>query len=486
MVSIKLIDQDATRFKIDTDPGTMQELREHFTFVVPGSEFHPSVRNGYWDGKIRLIDGRTKTLYSGLSEEVRRFAKEMDYDFTHDRAETKIYTPEDVQQVAQDISLKLEIRPYQMDAILSALNNRNRLLLSPTASGKSLIIYVITQVLKLKTLIIVPNISLVEQMTTDFEDYGYDSSNNVHKIFYGKEKNSDRAITISTWQSIVKMPESYFSDFEVVIGDECHLFAAKSLLTIMNALKNAYYRIGTTGSLTGSKTHEMVIQGLFGPIERVATTKELMEKGYVAELEIKCLVIRYPETIAKMAKGMDYADEMKFLIGMEDRNKFIANLALNMKGNVLILCQYVKEHAIPLHELVRSIVPPDRNVYLIVGKVDPEERERIRKILETENDAILVAGVKAFATGSNVKNIRHMIFTAPSKSMVTVLQSIGRGIRRSPTKTKATLIDIVDDLTYKGKSNYAKKHFLERTNIYSTEEFPYKIINVGNIHEHKY
>lgn len=257
----------------------------------------------------------------------------------------------------------------------------------------------------------------------------------------------------------------------------CHLFAAKSLRKIMESLSKAYYRIGTTGSLTGSKTHEMVLMGLFGPKFQTATTRELMDQGYVAELDIKCLVIKHPEDRSKQVKGMTWQEEIKYLFGMEERNEFISELVSHLKGNVLVLCQYVKEHAIPLHDLIRDRLPPERNVYLIVGKVDPEERERIRKILETEKDAVLVAGIKAFATGSNVKNIRHMVFASPGKSMVTTLQSIGRGIRKSPTKTKATLYDIVDDLSYRGKKNFALKHFLVRSTIYAKEEFPYKILN---------
>jgi superfamily II DNA or RNA helicase len=223
----------------------------------------------------------------------------------------------------------------------------------------------------------------------------------------------------------------------------------------------------------------MVISGLFGPISKVATSRELMDKGYLAELDIKCIVLSHSAADSKKVKDMTYQEEIEFLFTMEKRNEFIVDLVDKMKGNVLVLCQYVDKHAIPLHDMMRQKIPPHRNVYLIIGKVDPEEREKIRKILETETDAVLVASIKSFATGSNVKNIRHVIFTAPTKSMVTTLQSIGRAIRKSPTKTKATLHDIADNLTYKGRKNFAQEHFLKRLQIYAVEKFPYKIFNIG-------
>lgn len=480
MAQINITELDAAFIKIDAEPSILQELREYFTFRVPGAEFHPSVRNHIWDGKIRLLDTRKKTLYSGLKDEVLKVAKEMGYTSQYTpKFERPIFTEDQILKKAKEVGLTLDIRPYQITAILNALNSGRQLMLSPTASGKSMIIYMICRMLERKTLIIVPTTALVEQMTSDFADYGYDSDANVHKIYYGKDRQTDKIITVTTWQTLAKQPEEYFKQFDVVIGDESHLFSAKSLIKIMEALTNTWYRIGATGSLDGTKTHEMVIQGLFGPISRVATTRELMDKGYLAELDIKCLVLTHSQEDAKKVRPMTYQEEIEFLFTMPKRNDFIVDLVSQMKGNVLVLCQYVDKHAIPLHDLMREKIPKHRNVYLIVGKVDPEEREKIRKILETETDAVLVASIKSFATGSNVKNLRHVVFTAPTKSMVTTLQSIGRAIRKSPTKTKATLHDIADNLTYKSRKNFAQEHFLKRLQIYSVEKFPYKIFNIG-------
>lgn len=222
MALIRVNEIDGVHARIITEQGILQELYEYFSFTVPGAEFSPSVRNGFWDGKIHLVDKSRQTIYAGLESEIQKIAGEMgyEYDYSPINREWKTYTEEDVNIVAENIGLTLSIRPYQMEAILSCLNNRRQLLLSPTASGKSLIIYMIIQVLQLNTLIIVPNISLVEQMTSDFADYGMEADN-VHKIYYGKSKTTDKSVTISTWQSLAKQSDDYFKQFDVVIGDEC-------------------------------------------------------------------------------------------------------------------------------------------------------------------------------------------------------------------------------------------------------------------------
>lgn len=222
MAQINITELDAAFIKIDAEPSILQELREYFTFRVPGAEFHPSVRNHMWDGKIRLLDTRKKTLYSGLKDEVLKVAKEMGYTSQYTpKFERPIFTEDQILKKAKDVGLTLDIRPYQITAILNALNSGRQLMLSPTASGKSMIIYMICRMLERKTLIIVPTTALVEQMTSDFADYGYDSDANVHKIYYGKDRQTDKMITVTTWQTLAKQPEEYFKQFDVVIGDEC-------------------------------------------------------------------------------------------------------------------------------------------------------------------------------------------------------------------------------------------------------------------------
>ena len=337
---------DEVYVRISCDEGVGHELREHFTFQVPGYQFTPQYRARLWDGKIRLYDIRTRQMYRGLVPYIVKFCEERDYEWEYDN---EVYGEElslsEAKQFIETLNLPIEPRDYQIDAFVHAIRSRRALLLSPTASGKSLIIYLITRYINAnRTLIIVPTISLVSQLASDFADYGFESDRYVHRIFAGQDKQSDKPITISTWQSLYKLPKSYFKQFDVVIGDEAHLFKAKSLADIMTGLTNAKYRIGTTGTLDGTKTHKLVLEGLFGPVQKVITTKELMDKKVVADFNIKCLLLKHPDAICQAAKNFTYQQEIEYLVLNESRNKFISNLALSLEGNPLVLFQYVEKH----------------------------------------------------------------------------------------------------------------------------------------------
>lgn len=350
-------------------------------------------------------------------------------------------------------------------------------------SGKSLMVYGLTRLIDKRTLIIVPTISLVSQMVADFRQYSaQDSSFNVdelvHPIYGGKEKETEKRIVISTWQSIYKLPKEYFEKFNVVFGDEVHLFKAKSLTTIMEKLVNAEYRFGTTGTLDGTLTHKLVLEGLFGSVFKVTTTKKLMDDKHLSELEIQCIVMKYDEETCKEKKSMNYHDEMKFITQNRQRNIFIRNLTLSMKSNTLVLFQYVKTHGKVLHQMIEDKMQktdPTRKVFFVSGETKGEIREEIRQITETEKNAVIVASSGVFSTGINIRNLENIIFASPSKSRIRTLQSIGRALRIGDHSDKATLYDVIDDISYKTHKNFALKHFLERAKIYDDEKFKYKI-----------
>jgi intein/homing endonuclease len=353
-------------------------------------------------------------------------------------------------------------------------------------SGKSAIIYLIArwhQHQGRKTLIIVPTTSLCHQMFGDFKEYSsmdsaWDVNENVGIVMGGKEKSTNKPIIVATWQSIYKQPPSYFSQYESIIGDEAHLFSGKSLTTIMNKAVLAKFRVGTTGTLDGTKTHELVLTGLFGPVRRVTTTRELMDAKQLAELNITCLQLGYSDADRKAMKGMNYQQEIDWIVTHPKRNTFISNLALKQTGNTLLLFQYVEKHGKVLFEMLKERKDPNRKVFFIHGKVEAEVRDHVRKITEHETDAIIVASNGVFSTGTNIRNLHSIIFASPSKSRVRNLQSIGRGLRRSDTKDSCELFDIGDDLSWKTKKNHTLRHMIERIKIYNTEKFNYKIIHV--------
>ena len=484
--NVFVTNKDEVYAKVDCDDGVAYELRDHFTFMVPGYQFTPQYRSRLWDGKIRLFDVRTKQIYRGLVTNVEQFCKSRNYDYAYnDEVYANEFSLSEAIQFAKSINPKHEPRDYQLDAFTHAIRNRRNLLLSPTASGKSLIIYLVIRYLLDghcgKGLIIVPTISLVEQLFSDFADYsennGWPTKDNCHKIYQGQEKVTDKPVTISTWQSIYKMPKSYFEQFDFVIGDEAHQFKAKSLADIMTGLTKAKYRIGTTGTLDGTKTHRLVLEGLFGQVHKVTTTKELMDQNHLADFEIKCLLLKHSDSICQAAKSFKYAQEIEYLVLNETRNKFIRNLALSLTGNTLILYQYVDKHGKILYNLIKDKAE-GRKVFFVYGATDVEVREETRRIVESEDNAIIVASYGTFSTGINIRNLHNIIFASPSKSRIRNLQSIGRGLRKGDKKTSAVLYDIADDLRWKSHENFTIKHFAERIRIYGEEKFRFKVYKI--------
>tara|TARA_R110001592_G_scaffold61674_4_gene188390 strand:- start:419 stop:1429 length:1011 start_codon:yes stop_codon:yes gene_type:complete len=323
----------------------------------------------------------------------------------------------------------------------------------------------------------VPTTSLVEQLFKDFKDYGYNSERNVHRIYSGHEKETNKRVIISTWQSVYNLPKKWSNQFGMIIGDEAHLFKAVSLTKLMTKLEKTKYRVGLTGTLDGSKTHKLVLEGLFGAVNKVVSTSELIEKGKLADLKIMCLVLQHDQTARHFLKDKTYQEEMDYLVSNEKRNKYIRNLATSLNGNTLCLFQYVEKHGKVLYESIRER-STDKQVFYVHGGVDTEQREKIREITEKSDNAIIVASYGTFSTGINIRNLHNIIFASPSKSRIRNLQSIGRGLRLKDNNSTATLYDLADDISYNGKENYTLHHFKERINIYNSEDFNYEIHNV--------
>ena len=483
MTNLIISKKDEVHLHIESDIHVYYELADYFTFEVPGAKFMPTYKSRYWDGKIRLFNIQNGQIYVGLLDKIRQFCK--DHEYTYEFKKNEYYglpfevnpniSREGVKDYVTSIS-KYKPRDYQVDGIYDALKHNRKLLISPTASGKSLMIYGIVRYFverSQNTLIVVPTTSLVEQMYKDFEDYGWDVGSYCHKIYAGKERVTDAQVIITTWQSIYKLPRKYFERFSVVVGDEAHQFKSKSLISIMTKLGNAKYRYGFTGTLDGTQTHKWVLEGLFGPSYKIIKTDELMKKGHVATLDINVLLLKHPPN-----KFETFEDEIQYIITHNRRNNFIRNLALDLKGNTLILFARVEGHGEPLFNLINSNSIIDRHVFFVHGGVATEDREKVREITESENNAIIVASYGTFSTGINIKNLHNIIFASPSKSRIRNLQSIGRVLRKGSNKTKATLYDIADDISYKSRRNYTLNHLIERIKVYNEENFNYDIVNI--------
>ena len=328
-------------------------------------------------------------------------------------------------------------------------------------------------------LIIVPTTSLVEQMYNDFKTYGYDVEKNCHKIYSGKDKNTSKRIVISTWQSIHRFQKEWFARFGTVFGDECHGFKSKSLTTIMNKCTEAEYRFGTTGTLDGALTHELVLQGLFGKIYRVTSTRALQDNDTLAKLNIRRIVLEHNEKIRKKFGKKTYQEEIEFIVTNNRRNNFIKNLTLDLKGNTLVLYNYVEKHGKPLYNLMKDEITEGRKIFFVSGETAATDREAIRAIVEKQKNSVTVASLGTFSTGINIRNLHNIVFASPSKSQIRVLQSIGRGLRKTDDGRSTTLYDIVDDITWKTRKNYGILHADERLRIYGREKFNHKTYRVS-------
>mgnify|MGYP006076061431 FL=1 len=487
-----------TFMRITCEASTGQELSEHFCFFVPGYKFMPAYKNRMWDGKIRLFNMRDKTLHCGLLHYLKAFCEERGYQIkVHDingLEHSHLTQSGPIEAFIANLGLSVNgvgitPRDYQIEALSCALAEGKRLLLSPTASGKSLIIYMLLRHYidadpDKKILIIVPTTSLVEQMYADFDDYSridlnFNAEDYCHRVYGGRSKESPLRCIISTWQSLHRMPASYFQDVGMVIGDEAHQFKAKSLTSILEKCVNAPFKIGTTGTLDGTQTHQLVLEGLFGPVYKVTTSKELMDKGSLAQMDISMLLLKYGEAYCKEVSKMKYQEEIDFIVNYGPRNNFITNLALDQTGNTLVLFNYVEKHGKPLYNLLKEKIKGDRKLFYVSGETKVDDRENIRALTETQNDAIIVASLGTFSTGINIKRLHNLIFASPSKSQVRVLQSIGRGLRLSADGINTKVYDVTDDLQHKGKKNYTLNHAAERVKIYSRERFKFNVYDIN-------
>jgi len=459
-----------------------RELADYFTFEVPEAKFlKRNPRYKYWDGTIRLYSPATGDLYHGLMKHVQTWADEKQYIVEYEKNDwygdieddNKFVSPAGVKHFMDKIS-NIKPRDYQYKAVYEAIKYNRKLLLSPTGSGKSLMIYAIVRYYAAtakKILIVVPTTSLVEQMVNDFVSYGWNADDFIHKIYGGKDKVTDKDIIISTWQSIYKFPKRYFDDIDCVIGDEAHLFKSKSLTGIMTKLHNAKYRFGFTGTLDGSKTHKWVLEGLFGSCDQVTKTDDLIKSGYLSKFRIKILLCKHSSQHFET-----YHDEIDYLVEHRGRNNLIKNLVKDLEGNTLVLFNYVEKHGEPLYDLINSNVKEDRKVFFVHGGTEVVDREEVRLITEEEDNAVIVASYGTFSTGINIKRLHNIIFASPSKSRIRNLQSIGRVLRKGEGKSIATLYDIADDI---GGQNYTIKHLNERVTIYNEENFKYEVIKIN-------
>lgn len=493
--TIKITKIDEVFIHIHADRGIQREISDRFAFFAKNYKFSPIYKNTNWDGKIRLFNSKNNTIYAGLLDEIKEYASEQDYKLELDYEDfaekelSRIEALDFIKQIITEVKLpyfEKEIREYQLQSFISLIRNNRRLLLSPTSSGKSFLIYLLHRYYNLPTLIICDRVNAVKQMNDDLISYGY-NSDNIHMIFSGQEKDVLKPIVCSTWQSVATLPEEYLNKFGVLIHDECHTCGSKTLMSNIEKMTTAKYRFGFTGTIDdSSESNPMVLTGLFGSIEKFISTTELIEQGYATPLKIKCIVLQYNKETKKQIykivdnkKKIDYNEELHFIENYKKRNNFIKNLACSLTGNTIVFFRH-EEHGNELYKLISEELKKreGRNSEQVILSHYKIKKDNVKSILDNNDNIIGVLSYGKFQTAMSVRNIHNLIFASPSKSVVRVLQSIGRGLRLHESKDVVTLFDIADNMMIGNFKNHTIRHFKERIKIYSNENFKVKIYNV--------
>lgn len=484
---------------INASNSVCQSLSEYFSFYAEGYQWHPKVKARMWDGRIRLLNNRYNTFPLGLLDQLKTYLTEAGTQVEFENFSSEIdhqSLEEDFDRFYKTLVLPEEIvlRDYQKSAILKSLSQRRGIVISPTGSGKSFIIYCIlryglSRALFKKILLMVPTINLVAQMYKDFGEYSkkdpnFDVEEFCHQIYGGKEKESKKPISISTWQSMatIKGPKS-FHKFDSVICDECHLAEGKHMTRIIESSVNAQYKIGLTGTLKESKMNPLSLVGLFGELIHTKKTHELMELGVLSKTPVQAMILEYSKSDRKdfwkvMRDLKDkkqnkkvFSAELKFLHKHERRNKVILKLCQRLTNmNTLILFRNI-EH---IDEVEKILVSAGINVKRMSSDMSVDEREAIREYVENNIGVVVLSTYQLFQLGINIKNLHNAIFGAPSKGRIRIFQSFGRIIRIAPDGRVGHLIDLIDDLQQGGSKNFTWVHGLRRLQYYSEEKLKIK------------
>lgn len=482
---VRIVHFNESYVKIVCNIDIFKELHERYTFRAENYRFHPKYKAGVWDGYIKMFKYNERLAPKGLVPDIIDYLNDAEYTFELD-ASFRRYK-ENIEFSWDSLNLPFKPHDYQEKAIEVCLRKKRQIILSATGSGKSLIVYSLVRALENSTegkiLICVPTISLVEQIYNDFIDYSKDNGW-VTEMVCQKSTDTDvkkfnKKVLITTWQSVYRKGEDFFSQFEAVIVDEVHTAAAECLNGILNKSVNAFFRFGLTGTLDDSKTNEMNLKAAIGPATRVSSTSELMDRGILTPLKIVGIVIKHPPEIAKTVYGLSYKDEYNYIVTNTKRNSMIAAMADRCNGNTLVLFRLVEKHGKPLFNKIKETVGNRKQVVMVYGGTEVEQRENVRKICETHDNIVIVASEAIFSTGVNIKNLMNIIFAGPTKSKIKILQSIGRGLRKLEGKEICTVYDIADDFRSGKKSpNTTLNHFLERVKIYTREKFNFTIREV--------
>lgn len=472
---------DAVYVRVKADSGLFHWLSNKFTLRHPQWRVMQKKYPG-WKGDIKFLrkDG---LLPIGLLRKACKYLDENGYNWYFDPPKGILFngsiTEDNVFEFSKNILFDsgIELRDYQLDALVSILKRKRGIIESGVGSGKSLLIYLISRYMLmngLKTLIVVPNISLVNQLFNNFKyDYNWDGcDDNCSVIYSGVESDLSRGVIISTWQSLYKKDFNFFKDFGCLIIDEAHGARADSLISVAKNCCNAMYRVGTTGTLPDNLFDLTRIEAYLGEVVFKLTAGDLVKRGVLSKFKINSVFVVNNQEALK-----SYQEEMNYIESLTSRNVVILDIIKNNiypDENVVLLFKK-REHLKNMYETCINEFP-DRVVCEIHGDVEPMERERIRQQINHKGGHILCATYQTMSEGINIPRLNHIIMCSPYRAKIKVMQTLGRVLRKHENKEIAYLWDLVDIFHKKNKS-FSWKHYLIRKQYYSENEFELKEIS---------
>lgn len=464
---------------------TLQIIQDHFSYYVDNYTHMPSFRMGRWDGKTRFLrfvnEYQNDGIFPiGLLAEFELFCNSSNIKIVFDNTVFEEDTDlGDFDAFLTSLNLPYVPRDYQLEYVKQAIKKKKLVIVSPTGSGKSLILYIYIMWLMQhfsktnKLLLIVPTIDLVHQMDRDFKSYGH-SGEDISLIHGGQEKKFDR-LTISTWQSIYKLDPKTFEQFRCIMIDEVHKAQAANITSICHHSSKAEFRLGTTGTVYDELNKRQQIVANIGPIFQVVSTTQLQAEDFLAKHVIKTILLKW-----KLPKGVkfnidSYASEYDLITLCDERKRLVLELAQMLdgrtKGTVLILARRV-EYLKELSEMAKQMKFKNK-IYLVTGR-DTKALDRKNALVETKLEGgIIFATSDLLSTGVNIPNIDAIVMATPMKSKITLLQSFGRGMRQTAGKTHLEVYDIIDSLPMadSAKKNYTSKHRNAKRETYQNEDF---------------
>jgi superfamily II DNA or RNA helicase len=458
--------------------------------------------------KISLLEGSTYLPF-GLLKELLSLLKDK---FKNEEIivskklkpkKSKYMAMDELKEIMRAWRLPKKPRNYQFEGILNAYNKKRTILISPTSSGKSLIIYALAKIFKneiygdKKILIIVPRIQLVEQLFLNFKEYDVNCkesiSENVKMIYseYDKIILEHHKIVISTWQSLNNFKDDkFFKKVKYILTDEVHnsediekqSLTTKCLIKIVRSCTNAKYRIGLTGTLSSeNEEDEMLkrksVEGLYGKAIQLTTSKHLQDKKYTPRVKIKGIIFDYG--MVKSSKISTYTKELQYYRKTDGKIDFVINKLKKTEKNIIILFKTLPYGKRIFKALKKKF--KNKRVWYIDGQIDIKDRLKAQEEMDKSDNNIIIGTFATFGEGISINNVFYLFMIEDIKSRQKVIQAIGRGMRLYKDKDEIIVYDMIDKIEKVNKKSkttgIAYRHMLDRQKYYKEHHYKYVLVN---------